>query len=200
MAGTGSYAAEIVDWARAARIDVVGLIETVDDARVGASVHGVPVVAMRPPGGRAWAILGMGGARRAMWERLASAGWDAITLLHPTASFAADAELGAGATVGPMAVIGAGSVIGEQVMISRGVLLGHHVFVGAFSALNPGVNIGGNATIGQDVFIGMGATVVNDVRVGDGAVIAAGAVVLEGVDPGVRVQGVPARQLSAHSR
>jgi UDP-perosamine 4-acetyltransferase len=78
------------------------------------------------------------------------------------------------------------------------VLLGHHVFVGAFSTVNPGANIGGNTTMGGDTFIGMGATVVNGVRIGDGAVVAAGAVVLEDVESGARVQGVPARELSAY--
>jgi sugar O-acyltransferase (sialic acid O-acetyltransferase NeuD family) len=196
VAGTGSFAAEIADWARAAGYEVTGLIEMLDEARVGETRHGLPIVRIEPPSPGARAVLGLGGDRREAWSRLSSLGWEPVSVVHPKASLAADVRLGAGVTVGPLAVVGAGTAIEDQVIVSRGVLIGHHVHVAAFATLNPGVNIGGNAAVGSDVFVGMSATVVNGVTVGEQAVIAAGAVVLGDVEGASRVQGVPARAVA----
>jgi serine O-acetyltransferase len=55
---------------------------------------------------------------------------------------------------------------------------------------------GKSPVIGDDVHIGPGARVLGDVTVGERAVIAANAVVVKDVPPGVTVGGVPARILT----
>jgi sugar O-acyltransferase (sialic acid O-acetyltransferase NeuD family) len=200
VGGTGSFAAEIADWANAAGAVVLGLIEMQDESRIGGTRHGLQVVGLEPPQPGACAVIGTGGDRREAWEQLAARGWMAAAIVHPTASVAADAELCPGVTIGPLAVIGAGSTIGEQAIVSRGVLIGHHTRISSFATLNPGVNVGGNTSIESDAFIGMGATVVNGIAVGERAVIAAGAVVLRDVDVASRVQGVPARTVASAVR
>jgi acetyltransferase EpsM len=195
VAGTGSFAAEIVDWATAAGARVLGLLELLDPSRVGAAIHGLPVCdpADVPPGGTV--VIGAGGDRRELWRRLATDRWRPASVIHPAAHLARDAAVGAGATIGPRAVVGAGARIGEQAILSRGVLLGHHVAVEAFVTLNPGVNIGGNSTVGAGAFIGMGATIVDGTRIGTDAIVGAGAVVLRDVEAGTQVHGVPAREV-----
>jgi sugar O-acyltransferase (sialic acid O-acetyltransferase NeuD family) len=198
VAGTGSFAAEIADWARAAGMRVIGLIEMLDESRVGTTVHGLPVIGLAKSPGLP-VVLGIGGDRRLSWERLASCEWTPLTLIHPTASLAADVHVSPGATVGPLAVVGAASAIGAHTIVSRGALIGHHVELGEFCTLNPGVSVGGNTSVGQGVFVGIGATVVNGVAIGDGAVVGAGALVLDNVEAGMRVQGVPARAVPMSS-
>jgi len=51
--------------------------------------------------------------------------------------------------------------------------------------------------IGNGVEIGAGAVIVGGIRVGDRAVIGANSVVIRDVAPGVRVAGVPAREIGA---
>lgn len=200
VAGTGSFAAEIVDWARAAGLEVAALIEMLDGGRVSEMQHGLPVVSLERPVGAGRAVLGLGGDRRVWWARMVAHGWAAAGVVHPTASLAADARLGLGTTIGPLAVVGAATTIEAQAIVSRGALIGHHARVGAYATLNPGVNIGGNTSIGSDVFIGMSATVVNGTTIGDRAVIGAGAVVLRDVDADTRVQGIPARVVAVAAR
>ena len=195
IAGTGSFAAEIADWGRAAGRSVSGLIELLDPARHGQRFHGLTAIAVCDAAAGTPVAIGLGGDRRTVWSQLAAAQLTPAAIVHPAAVLAADVELDPGVTIGPLAVIGAATHVGTQAIVSRGALIGHHVDVGAYATLNPGVNIGGNTRIGAGAFIGMGATVVNGTTIGQRAVVAAGAVVLRDVGAGQRVQGLPARLL-----
>ena len=194
MAGTGSFALEVVEYARASGHEVAGLLELVDSSRIGAEVHGLPVVG--PDTGPGRAVVGLGGDRLTLWSLLAEHGWRAVTIVHPAAHVSPSAQLAEGCLVGPVAVIGAAAELERQVIVARGALVGHHARLGAGAVLNPGSNVGGNAQIGDGAVLGMGAIVVNGVEVGAGAVVAAGAVVVRPVAPATRVQGVPARVVS----
>jgi len=194
VAGTGSFALEVVEYARADGYHVVGLLELLDAARVGNRVHGLPVLA--PELSLGLAAIGLGGDRLELWARLAEHGWRSARVVHPAAHVSPSADVADGAVVGPAAVIGAAAQIGPHALVGRGALVGHHARIGAGTVLNPGANVGGNTRIGDGALLGMSATVVNGVEVGAGAVVAAGAVVVRPVEPRTRVQGVPARVFS----
>lgn len=197
LAGSGSFAVEVADWARDAGWRVAGLIELLDSSRVGTTVEGYPVIDPDTPPPRARAVIGIGGDRGDHWPRLASRGWRAAMLVHPHAHVSATSTLAEGCVVAPGAVIGARTTIASHTLVSRGALVGHHVEVGEFVSLLPGVNVGGHVQIGERAVIGMGAVIVNGTTVGDGATVAAGAVVVRDVAGRARVQGVPARLYSA---
>jgi UDP-perosamine 4-acetyltransferase len=194
VAGTGSFAAEVADWAVTAGWRIAGLVELIDPERVGTERHGFPVVAIEHPPARA--VIGAGGDRVAYWAALAEHGWEPASVVHPLAFVSPRAELGK-SVVGPGTVVGADTRIGDQVLLGRGALIGHHVEVATAAVINPGANIAGHARIGAGATIGMGAVVVDHVEVGEGAVVAAGAVVVRPVAAGQRVQGVPARPWTA---
>ncbi|HEY2282788.1 MAG TPA: hypothetical protein VGH60_04475 [Solirubrobacteraceae bacterium] len=197
LAGSGSFATEVAEWARDAGSMVSGLVELIDTARIGSVRGGLPVIAPSacPQGARA--AIATGGDRRGHWAMLAEHGWQAATIVHPSAHVSSSAKLGAGCVVGPGAVIGAETIVDEHTLISRGALVGHHDRIGAFVSLMPGVNIGGHVELGERATIGMGAVVVNGTTVGADTTVAAGAVVLREVADGIRVQGMPAREYHA---
>jgi len=192
IAGTGSFAAEIADWAADTGVEIGGLIALQRPREAGSIVHGIQVVDLEalPPDGRA--VLGLGGDRQANWRLLADAGWSAGGVVHPTAHVAGSAKVSPSATIGPQSVVGAGAEIGDHAILSRGVLVGHHTRIGDFVTLNPGVNVGGNSEVGSGAFLGMGCVIVNGISVGMGATVAAGAVTIRDVPAEARVQGVPA--------
>ena len=194
IAGTGSFAAELIDIAGAASFEIAGLLELVDDSRVGQEFHGLPVIAVDAlPDAGARAILAVGGDRREAGARLAEAGWETATVVHPAAHVSGTAELEPGAVIFPGAVIGAHARIGRHALVSRGALVGHHVTIGEFATVGPGANIAGWSELGTGGHLAMGSIVVNGKRVGSGSLVAAGAVVTADVDRDERVQGVPAR-------
>jgi sugar O-acyltransferase (sialic acid O-acetyltransferase NeuD family) len=193
LAGTGSFAVEVAEWARDAGWTIAGLIELLDRSRVGTVTAGRPVVACDSPPSGARAVIALGGSRSEHHSRL-EGGWQAATVVHPRAHISPSARLGAGCIVAPGAVVGAETVIGEHALVSRGALVGHHVSIGAFVSLLPGVNVGGHVEMGNRATIGMGAVITNGTRIGADATVAAGAVVLSEVASGSRVQGVPARE------
>jgi sugar O-acyltransferase (sialic acid O-acetyltransferase NeuD family) len=199
VAGTGSYALEVVEWAGDDGYAVAGLIEVMDDARIGTRIHDLPVVGGDAPRGDGRFVCGMGGARLGYGRELERRGWDAATVIHPTAHVSRSARVAPGCVVAPRSVIGAATVLEEHVLISRGALIGHHTRLGAGVVANPGANIAGNVRIGSGTIIGIGAVIVDHIEVGDDAVVAAGAVVVGAVASGERVQGVPARRFEARA-
>jgi sugar O-acyltransferase (sialic acid O-acetyltransferase NeuD family) len=194
MAGSGSFAVEIADWAGDAGWEVRGLIELLDPARVGGATDGHPVVALQPPAGNPRAVVAAGGSRDEHWSTIERLGWGTATIVHPSAHVSSTATLAAGCVVGPGAVVGAMSAIGPHTLISRGTLVGHHCRIEGFVSLMPGANLGGHVRVGERSTVGMAAVVVNGGMIGRGATVAAGAVVLGEVAQGARVQGVPARE------
>jgi len=106
-------------------------------------------------------------------------------------------------------------VIGEYCVIrgQGGVTLGNRVYTSPFSQLiavnhvfsdpersftDQGITAAG-IVVEDDVWIGSGAIVTDGVHIGMGAVIAAGAVVVEDVQPHTVVAGVPAKTVSTIS-
>jgi UDP-3-O-[3-hydroxymyristoyl] glucosamine N-acyltransferase len=195
VAGTGSFALEIVEYAQAAGHRVAGLVELVDPARVGTKVHDLDVVAVDH--GRADVVIGVGGDRLGHWSVLAEHGWTPGTVIHPGVQVSTSAVVDEGAIIGPGAILGAACQVGSHAIAGRGALIGHHARIAAGVTLNPGVNIAGNAVIAERAVIGMGALISNGITVGAGAVVAAGAVVVRPVEAETRVQGVPAKVFSS---
>ena len=194
IAGTGSFALEVVEYAQSAGHQVAGLVELIDRERIGGRAHGLEIAG--PEAGPGTVVVGLGGDRLELWALLAEHGWNAGKVVHAAAHVSPSAVVGDGCVVGPGAVIGAAAVLGPHALVGRGALVGHHARVGPGAVLNPGANVAGNAHIGEGAVLGMGSIVVNGVEVGDEAVVAAGAVVVRAVEPATRVQGVPARPFS----
>jgi sugar O-acyltransferase (sialic acid O-acetyltransferase NeuD family) len=192
VAGTGSFALEVVEYARDAGFDVGGLVELGDDSRVGTEIHGLPVSSLLAGLGRRF-VVGAGGDRLRHAARLELQAWTSAKVVHPRAHVSASAELAPGVVVAPGAVVGAAASVGSHTLIGRGALIGHHTRIGSGATINPGGNVAGNAVVGDGATVGMGAQISNGIEIGSRSVVAAGAVVVRPVADETRVQGVPAR-------
>lgn len=121
--------------------------------------------------------------------------------IEPGAIIREQVEIGKNAVIMMGAVINIGAVIGEGTMIDMGAILGGRATVGRNCHVGAGAVLAGviepaSATpvvVEDDVLIGANAVVIEGCRIGHGAVVAAGAVVVEDVEPETVVAGCPAR-------
>ena len=199
VAGIRSFAGEVIDFACDAGLSVAGLLSPADGEPPQTEAHGLPVRRIDDPGGGSGlVIVGTGDPdRRGVVERLRSAGWKPLTLVHPRAHLAPSAQVGEGVLVAPGVVVGAYSTLGDHVVLGRGALIGHHTEIGAFATLGPGANVAGNVRVGEDAFLGMAAVVRDHVTIGASAVVGMGAVVVGDVAAETDVRGLPAREVGS---
>ena len=203
--GAGTHAKSLVEAIRSAsQFEVAALLDD-DESRIGDDVLGFPISAGAEleryrADGVADAFVGVAGiadssGRRAVFERLAAAGFELPPIVHAAAIVSPWAELGRGAQVLAGAIVNAGARIGDGAIVNTGAIVEHDCEVGAHAHVAPGARLAGLVGIGAGAHVGIGGVVIEAVQVGEGALVGAGAVVLRDVPAGARVAGVPARPL-----
>jgi sugar O-acyltransferase (sialic acid O-acetyltransferase NeuD family) len=117
------------------------------------------------------------------------------TIVHPRATVASSARIGAGTAILAGSVICPEAVIGDHVIILQNTTVNHHTRVADFVTLSAGITILGYIEIGANAFIGGGSTLAPMVKVGAGALVGAGSTVIRDVPAGRVFAGNPAREL-----
>jgi UDP-perosamine 4-acetyltransferase len=202
--GAGGHAKSVLEAIRSSgKFEVVALVDD-DPARAGSNLLGFPVEAAEAlerlrADGVTHAFVGVGGfggtARRAVFERLVAAGFELPPIVHAGAHVSPWARLGRGTQVLARAVVNAGAEIDDDVIVNTGAVVEHDCRISAHVHIAPGALLAGLATVGESVHVGLGAIVLEGVRIGSETFVAAGAVVVRDLPGGVRVAGVPAREL-----
>ena len=137
------------------------------------------------------AVIGVGAnlARQAFAGRIRTK-W--TTVIHPSAVVHSDAEIGVGTVIFAGAIVQPGSVIGDHVILNTGASVDHDCRVGSFAHLAPGCALAGHVTVGEGAFVGIGSTAIPGAVIGAWATVGAGASVVQPVEDGMTVVGVPA--------
>ena len=147
------------------------------------------------------AIGGAHGADRlALQKWLEERGIIPLTVIHPRAFVASNADIGEGSQILAMAAVCANAKLGRSVIINTSASVDHGCIVGDGVHIAPGAHIAGEVEIGKHAFIGAGAVVLPGVRIGHDAVVGAGATVVSDVLSNQTVIGTPARLLVRHSQ
>jgi sugar O-acyltransferase (sialic acid O-acetyltransferase NeuD family) len=120
---------------------------------------------------------------------------DYESLVHPNASIAATAEIGAGSVVNPGVVLAPYAQIERLVMVNRLASIGHHTTVSDYATLNPGCHVAGRCEVGEGATIGMGSCVIDGITIGSNAFVGAGSLVTKDVPPDTMVYGSPAKKI-----
>lgn len=110
-------------------------------------------------------------------------------------------EIGDNAVIMMGAIINIGAKIGAETMIDMGVILGGRAVVGNRCHIGAGSVLAGvveppsasPVIVEDDVIIGANAVIIEGIKIGKGAVVAAGAIVIDDVPPGMVVAGNPAK-------
>jgi sugar O-acyltransferase (sialic acid O-acetyltransferase NeuD family) len=134
-----------------------------------------------------------GAARIRIHERLVAEGLMPVTLAHPTAWIAENAQIGVGTQFMAGAIVGAEAVVGRQCIINTKASADHECVLEDGVELAPGATLCGLIHAEKHAWICAGATVLPRLRIGQDAIVGAGAVVVRDVPAGATVVGVPAR-------
>lgn len=202
--GAGGHAAVVHDAARSAGMPILGLVDA-DPARRDTLVLGTPVIGddadvLKHDPAEVFLIIGIGSTgstdqRRAAYTAFRNKGYTFATVVHPTATIAAEIELGAGTVVMAGAIIQPRAQVGENVIINTGARVDHDSKIGGHAHIAPGAVLSGNVTVGAGAHVGVGATVLQGIGIGTQAICAAGAVVIRNVTDGATVAGNPAQEI-----
>jgi serine O-acetyltransferase len=136
------------------------------------------------------------GVHAIIWHRLGNALWRkrlflAARLVSNIGRLLTGIEIHPAAQLGRRIIIdhGMGVVIGETAIVGDDVYMYHQVTLGGTSSARGKRH----PTIGSNVIIGAGAKILGDILVGEDARVGANAVVVQDVQPGITVVGIPAR-------
>ncbi|WP_215569501.1 acetyltransferase [Bacillus mycoides] len=124
---------------------------------------------------------------------LQNLGLEIINAFHPSAVISKKAQIGVGVYVGPGTVIGPYVEIGDHCLINMNSSIPHYNKIGEFVNVAPNVAIGGGTIVGNNSFIGIGASLIQYIEIGRDVIVGAGAAVINNIDNGSIVVGVPGK-------
>ena len=198
--GAGGHGKVVLDILRQRGEEIAGFVD--DGWRsLGGMVLGIPVLGgeeILDGGSRAnvthfVVAIGNNAVRAAKFASLRAAGIEPLNAVHPAAILAPDVVIGAGFQAMAGAIVNTCTVIGMNVILNTGSSVDHDCILEDDSFVGPGCHLGGTVVVGRGAFLGIGVSVAPGVSIGPEAVVGAGAVVLEDVQAGAFVAGVPAR-------
>jgi len=206
IVGAGDHGRVVLELLRAAGDPPVGFVEPEPAGALARTVDGIDVigdlrtnVSWATPEMRFVVALGDNPARREAYERCLSLGLVPAGAIHPRATLLAGAEVEPGAMVCAGAVIGVAARVGPNAIVNTGATVDHDARVGPHAQVGPGAHLAGRVTVEAGGYVGIGAAVREGRTIGAWAFVAGGAMVIDDVDPGARVAGVPARPMAPRS-
>jgi sugar O-acyltransferase (sialic acid O-acetyltransferase NeuD family) len=129
--------------------------------------------------------------RRGIVARM-PAGTKYFNVIHPSAQFLGDVEIGIGCVISANCILVHGTKIGDHCHLNHGTILGHDVHAGDYFTTAPGAKIMGNNNIGDCVYIGTNAATKQKIKIVSGVTVGLNAGVVKNLmEPGVYV-GTPA--------
>lgn len=141
-------------------------------------------------------VIAIGNAkiRSKIQEQFESQGFHPVTLIHPNATVADSAQIGAGSVIMAGAVINPYARLGKGCIVNTCASVDHDCVVGDFVHVAVGAHLCGTVEVGAYTWIGAGATVNNNISICPECMIGAGAVVVRNIGETGTYVGVPARK------
>lgn len=137
--------------------------------------------------------IGSSNARKIVSERVLKAGFNLVSLIHPSAIISSSAIIASGVCVMPNAVINANAIIANGAIINSGAIIEHECVIGEYTHICPRVGLAGNCFVGQNTWVGIGSCAIQGIKIGANALIGAGSVIVRDIPDNSKAYGNPAR-------
>jgi sugar O-acyltransferase (sialic acid O-acetyltransferase NeuD family) len=132
----------------------------------------------------------------ALHDKLLQLGLQPVTLVHPWAVIASDAEIGERSQIMAGVIVGSKATIGKQCIVNTKASIDRDSVLENGAEISPRVTLCGMARVGSCAWIAAGATVLPLVQIGADATVGAGAVVNKNVPDATTVVGIPANPIN----
>jgi sugar O-acyltransferase (sialic acid O-acetyltransferase NeuD family) len=195
--GAGGHANSVAEVANAAGFTIVAFVSPIaeDDQYLGFELlRSLPAdIALRS---ELIAIaIGANFLREQVWSNLCNSLQLSRfpALIHPSASIATSAKIGAGTTIHQNSVVGPSTTIGNFCTVNTSSSIDHNCIMEDFSSIGPGAHIGGGVVIGERSHISIGATLSHNIHIGRDSVVGAGSCAIHSIADCVVSVGTPSR-------
>ncbi len=139
--------------------------------------------------------IGDNETRKRFYNEIVEKGLNIISVIDKSAIIDDNVKIGKGNFIGKLAVIVAGSEIGDNNLINSKALIEHGCRLGSHINISTNATLNGDVIVEDGVFFGSSAVCNGQKRLCENALIGSGAVVVDDVEPGVTMVGVPAKKL-----
>ena len=192
--GAGGHAKVVIDAARAAGMEVTGVV---GEAQGRDCLLNVPI--SRTPDafeGDAFIVaIGNNQARAESFARYLDSGMHPAVVVHPSAVIADGVEIGSGSFIAAGVVVNVDARIGENAILNTSCCVDHDCVIGDHAHVGPTAGLCGGVVVGTGALVGAGCSIIPLCSVGEWAVVGAGSVVIRDVLAGEVRAGIPARSI-----
>lgn len=134
-----------------------------------------------------------GRVRLKLHERFVNEGLKPVTIIHPTAWVADNAEIGDGTQILAGAIVAAEARIGRQCIINNNAVVEHEVILEDAVEIATSATVLGLTMIGTNTLVGTNAVVLSRLKIGIDVIISAGSVVDSNIADKTVVRGPSGR-------
>lgn len=159
--------------------ELVGFVD--DGADANAKVWGYPILSrtdsmhsQREHADAVVVAIGNNAVREKLHARVREAGFELLSVIHPTAFVSPTAALGAGCAVMAGAAVGTEAQLGEGAIVNCGAAVDHHCRVEAFGHLGVNACMAGGSVLGHRAWMQAGSAIGYGVQVEADTVLAPG--------------------------
>jgi len=118
--------------------------------------------------------IGNNRLREALHYRLAAAGFELVTVIHPKAMVSPRAVIGAGSAIMAGAIVGTEAELGAGVIVNAASVVDHHCRVEDFGYLGVKAGMAGGSVLGRSAWMQAGSVLGYGVKVEPGVVLEPG--------------------------
>lgn len=181
--GGGGHGQVVADIARANAYETIHFLDDSSENKFSENL----------PKGDIIVAIGNMQVRRRLCKRVQAAGFNLVSLIHPSAMISSSATIEAGTVVMPLAVINARAHIAGGCIINTAAVVEHDCVINAYVNICPRVSLAGNVTVGEQTDIGIGSCSIQGLKIGSFSIVGAGSVIVNHIEDGVVAFGNPAR-------
>lgn len=193
--GAGGHAKVVVDSARRAGYEIVGVVgpsevdpATLLDITVSHDASGIDADGFI-------VAVGDNATRARIFDSYVERGMVPKSVIDPHSVIAESVEVGAGTFVAAGVIVNVDARIGRNAILNTGCAVDHDCVIGDHALIGPTSSLCGGVEIATGTLLGAGANVTPNIRIGEWSVVGAGAAVVEDLPSRSVCVGVPARAI-----